>query len=256
MSQSPTPSPSLTLPAKVIVSLRAGFVLALANVLCVAILAYAYTSTRSGPKSIQVTGSAKKLITSDLIVWTASVSNADPDLATAYSKLEDSVKRTRAYLSSKGIPDSAITVSSVSTSRQYKRDDKGNITDTVTAYVLFQSLTVTSPDVLKVAETARSVTEIIRDGVLIDSSSPRYLYTKMADLKIEMLAEATKDAASRAQRIADNSNARLGSVSEARMGVMQINARHEDHFTASGVNDSSSYEKEITATLSARFSLE
>lgn len=90
---------------------------------------------------------------------------------------------------------------------------------------------------------------------MLDSAPARYLYTKLADLKVNMLAEATKDATSRAQQIAGNSGASLGPVREARMGVMQINPIHSNSVSDSGNNDTSSYEKEITAVVSAKFAL-
>ena len=48
----------------------------------------------------------------------------------------------------------------------------------------------------------------------------------------------------------------LGPILDAHMGVMQINPAHTYDATGSGQNDTSSYEKEITAVVSARFSLE
>ena len=64
----------LTLPGKVIVSLRAGAILGVANIICVGIIAWAYTHAQAGPKVISVTGSAKRTIQSDLIQWHAKVS--------------------------------------------------------------------------------------------------------------------------------------------------------------------------------------
>ena len=77
---------SLRLPARVIVSLRAGAMFALANIVCVAIVAYAYTHAKAEPKVINVTGSAKKAIQSDLIVWRISVSATSPEMARAYPR--------------------------------------------------------------------------------------------------------------------------------------------------------------------------
>ena len=71
-----------------------------------------------------------------------------------------------------------------------------------------------------------------------------------------MLAEATKDATTRAQQIAGNSGSKLGSILDARMGVMQINPAHAYEASGGGQNDTSSFEKEITAVVSARFSLD
>jgi len=60
----------------------------------------------------------------------------------------------------------------------------------------------------------RSVTSLIKEGIEIGLEAPRYLYTKLSELKINMLAEATKDATSRAEQIINNANGRLGKLVE------------------------------------------
>jgi uncharacterized protein len=247
---------SVALPARVIVSLRAGAVLAVANVVCVIIFSWAWTKVRSEPKTIQVTGSARKAIVSDLIDWTAKVSAIDPDLTKAYDALKTASDKALAYLRAQGIGDSQIKVSSISTSKRRGRDEKGNETEKIIAYELWQNIEVTSTDVTRVSEAARNITGLIKDGVVVESNAPSYIYTKLADLKIAMLAEATKDATTRAQQIAGNSGAHLGSIVDAHMGVMQINPIHSYETSGEGRNDTSSLEKEITAVVSARFSLE
>jgi hypothetical protein len=96
---------------------------------------------------------------------------------------------------------------------------------------------------------------LIKDGVLLQSGEPKYLYTKLADLKIEMLAAATEDAKTRAEQIASHSGGRLGELIDAHMGVMQINAMYSDDATAEGVNDTSSLDKEVRAVVDTSFSL-
>jgi hypothetical protein len=246
---------SISLPARVVVSLRAGAVLAIANIVCVLIFSWAWVHVRADPKAITVTGSAKKALRSDLIVWTAKVSGTDEKLEAAYDTLKHSVDTTVAYLKSRQIAESQIKVGSIETHKHHERDAKGNELDKVSSYELTQPVEVSSGDVDRVADAARSVTELIKDGVLLESDAPRYLYTKLADLKITMLAEATKDATARAQQIASNSNATLGPVIDAKMGVMQINAIHSNDVSGSGVNDTTSLEKEISAVVTARFGL-
>ena len=248
-------SSGLKLPFNVSVTLRAGFVLALANVICAGILAFAWVQGKSEPKVISVTGSAKKVIASDKIVWSATISASDPDLSKAYDQLNRGMQRTSAYLKDAGIPAASVTVSSISTIRHMTRDEKGNFTDHISSYELKQSMELDSTDVPKVEQVQRKITELIKEGIMLESDSPRYFYTRLADLKIDMLAEATKDATTRARQIAANSGAALGPVRDARMGVMQINALNSDNSTGSGVNDTSSYMKEITAIVSAQFAL-
>jgi len=246
----------LSFPNKIVVSLRAGFMLALANILCVAIFSWAWMHVRAEPKSINVTGSAKQQLESDLIVWSGTVSAANPELVGAYSQLQSGTDKVLAYLHAAGIPPSQIAVGSVMTAKHHAKDAQGHDTEKVVEYELSQSVEVTSGDIARVADVARTITSLLREGVMIESDAPRFIYTKLADLKIAMLAEATKDATARAQQIASNSGAKLGSISEARMGVMQINPVNSNSVSDSGNNDTSARVKEITAVVTARFSLE
>ena len=247
---------SLSLPAKVVVTLRAGALLALANVVCALIIAWAWTHVRTEPKVISVTGSAKKSIQSDLIVWTGRISVNNADLAQGYDELKAAEAKTLDYLGKQNVPESNIMVSSISTQKHYARDDKGHDTDKVSSFELVQTIQISSGEVERVAEIARKITDLIKEGVLLESNAPEYHYTKLADLKISMLAEATKDATARAEQIAQNSGATLGSIREARMGVMQITPIHSSAVSDMGFNDTTSFEKEITAVVSAKFSLE
>ncbi len=235
---------SISLPAEVIVSLRAGVVLAIANVVCVVIIAWAYTYVKAEAKVISVTGSAKKEITSDLVIWAGKIAVNDVDAVKGFDRLKASTDKTVAYLRAQGIAEADVHLSSIWTGKNFARDEKGNPTDKITSYDLIQTVEIHSTDVNRVADVARNVTGLIREGVMVESQPPSYLYTKLADLKIEMLAEATKDATTRARQIATNSGSELGAIRDARMGVMQINAVHSNDVSNSGNNDTSSLEKE------------
>lgn len=243
-------------PSRIVVSFKAGALFALANIICVVIFSWAWMQVKSVPKEINVTGSAKRAIVSDLILWAGKVSVSNPDMVSGYDKLKSDVEKTLAWLRGQGIAEGEITVSSVETAKRFKRDEKGNPTDTISSYELHQTISITSGDVQKVAEIARKITALIKEGVLLESNAPSYHYTKLADLKVSMLADATKDATARAEQIASNSGAKLGKITDARMGVMQINAMHDTSVSGSGMNDTSSYEKQITAVVSARFALD
>jgi len=251
---------------KVIVSLRAGGAFfAMANVICVGLLVWAYIHVKIEPKTLAVTGSARKAIVSDRITWSCEIRAKDPDLTTAYETINASANRVRDYLLSKGIRASDITPTAIDTSRRYRREvlegtggDRNNpptivTTDQVEMYTLTQYIYVESDDIHRVSEASRSVTSLIQEGIEVDSYNPRYLYTKLAELKIDMIAEATKDATTRANQIVSNANGHLGKLVEARLGVMQINPKGGTSTSSEGNNDTSSYEKDIMAVVSTRF---
>jgi uncharacterized protein len=257
------------LPNKVVVTLRAGgYFFALANVVCVGMLAWAYVSVKLGPKTLSVTGSARKAIVSDLITWCGTITANDADLVKAYDTLKNEADKVKAFIIASGIPESNITLSSITTTRRYRKevvntrtgssaDSPGSptviTTDKVESYTLTQIVSIEATNMDKVPAVSRNVTSLIKDGVQIDSEAPRYLYTKLSELKINMLGEATKDATARAEQIVNNANGHLGKLVEARMGVMQINPKGVTATSAEGMNDTSSYEKEITAVVSVRF---
>ncbi|MEJ7577557.1 MAG: SIMPL domain-containing protein [Pyrinomonadaceae bacterium] len=235
---------------------NAGFALAVAIVLASIIGAWAYTRNKANEQTITVTGSARKRIKSDLVVWTATVTYSAPELSGAYTALRERVPRVRQYLISKGVPAEQIVVSSVTTSTQRSRDENGQETGAVTGYTMSQTIEVRSTDVEKITRISREVTELIDQGILLESSAPQYLYTKLGDLKIEMLAEAAKDAKARATQIASSTGSTVGSVRSARMGVMQITAADSNDVSDSGMNDTSSLEKDITAVVNVSFAVD
>ncbi len=235
---------------------NAGFALAVGLVLASIIFAWAYTRTKSVDQTITVTGSARKRIQSDLIVWRANVSYQSAQLAEAYSSLKDKVPRVKAYMVSKGVPEDQIVVSSVTTRTLQAKNDQGEETGGINGYALTQTLEVRSNDVEKIAKISREVTELIDQGILLESQAPEYHYTKLGDLKIQMLAEAAKDAKVRAQQIATSTGSDVGSVRSAKMGVMQITPADSNEVSDYGMNDTTSFEKDITAVINVSFAID
>ena len=110
-------------------------------------------------------------------------------------------------------------------------------------------------DASRVTALARASTDLIRQGIAFESYPPEYLYTRLADLKVEMLALATRDARARALEMAKNSGSRIGRLRSARMGVLQITPQHSTAISDYGINDTSSLLKDVTAVVSVSFEI-
>src|SRR5688572_549990 len=95
--------------------LNGGVALAIGLVLSATIFGWFYSTAKKGDEAITVTGSAKRRITSDLVVWSAGVSSQAPALSGAYDRLADTLPRIKQYLISKGIPEDQMTVSAITT---------------------------------------------------------------------------------------------------------------------------------------------
>jgi hypothetical protein len=234
---------------------NAGFALGIAIVISSMIGAWALVRVKNHDQTITVTGSARKRIKSDLVIWRTSVTDQSPQLSDAYKALSGSVPRVKAYLESKGIPDNEITISSITTTTLKSRTTDGEDSGRVVGYQLSQELEVRSTDVDKITKISRDVTELINQGILLESKPPEYHYTKLGDLKIEMLADAAKDAKNRAQQVAQSTGSSVGSIRSAKMGVLQITPADSNEVSGEGMNDTTSLEKDITAVVNIGFAV-
>jgi uncharacterized protein len=234
---------------------KAAVVLAIGLVVASAIFGWAYSKSKKGDESITVTGSAKKRIKSDLIVWSASITAQSGQIEEAYQQLAIGIPTVKKFLMDKGISEEQITISSVTPVKEREKDSYGAESGKITGYSLRQSVEVKSTEVEKVSRIAREATDLIKQGIFIESSAPQFIYTKLGDLKIEMLAEAAKDAKVRAEQIANSTGNSISTVRSARMGVMQITAADSNEVSDYGINDTSSLEKDITAVVNVSFAI-
>ena len=207
-------------------------------------------------EQITVTGSAQKNIKSDYIVWRGTFSIGQADLKAAYKELSENLEKVRKYLIGKGAGENEIIVSQISTSRVYKKNEKGNDTNEIQWYVLSQTVEVRSKDVDKVDRISRESTDLINENIEFESQAPEYFYTKLDELKIQMLAEATENAKARAENMVKATGNKIGSIRSARMGVFQITPLTSTEVSDWGVNDTSSLEKKVTAVVTASFAIE
>ncbi|MFX9638768.1 SIMPL domain-containing protein, partial [Acinetobacter baumannii] len=74
---------------------------------------------------------------------------------------------------------------------------------------------------------SRSISELIASGVAMDSEAPQYIYTKIGDVKVEILSEAAKDARRRAEEIAKASGGSITGFRSARMSPLQISPAYD-----------------------------
>jgi len=204
---------------------------------------------------ITVTGSAEKDIVSDYIVWKSAFTRRDPQLKTAYVRLQDDLKKVKEYLLSKGVKEDEIIASQVETETLYKKNEKGYSTNEVEVYRVAQQVEVRSYDVKKVTDISRQATELLDKDVQFISGSPEYFYTKLPELKIEMLAKATENAKARAEKMAASTGNEIGAIRSANMGKFQINAANSYDVSWYGNHDTSSFDKKVIAIVHASFAI-
>ncbi|MEA3494924.1 MAG: SIMPL domain-containing protein [Bacteroidota bacterium] len=222
------------------------------------ILTNTYKNRNKSNDIINVTGLGEKDFKSDLIVWSGSFSANDYNLKVAYESLKKDKETVRKYLISKGVDKKEILFSSVNINKQFSNryDEKGHRHSEFTGYKLKQQLEIESKNIEKIENISREITELINMGVEFYSYSPHYYYTKLSELKIEMIATATNDARTRAEKIAENAGADIGNLKFARMGIFQIIGQNSNEdYSWGGTFNTSSKMKTATITMKLQFGI-
>ena len=227
--------------------------ISLSIIITALIFSNAFLSRNKADNTINVTGLGRKDFTSDLIVWKGSFIQMSQTLKEAYDKLDNDREIILTYLTSKGIKEDQIVFYAVDINKEYKDiydEVRKRRTKEFSGYRLRQSVQIESPEVNQVENISRQVSELINQGVEFYSNSPEYYYTKLAELKIQMIADATQDAQNRATKIAENAGGKLGALSKASMGVFQIIAQNSsEDFSWGGSFNTSSKKKTANITI-------
>lgn len=224
------------------------------------ILVQAFQNRHQDNEKVYVTGLGSMDFKSDFIVWSGSFTRFHPELDEAYELLSNDQEIIERYLSEQAIEKDEVSFSSVSITKNYKNlyNEEGKyIGQEFQGYHLNQTITIESRKVDLVEKLSRNITELIHVGVEFYSESPQYYYTRLSELKIEMVAAAAEDARIRAEHIATQAGARLGELKNAQMGVFQIIAQNSNEdYSWGGSFNTSSKMKTATITMRLQFGID
>jgi hypothetical protein len=216
----------------VIISIIMGAVLLLGTWILGTAYRYKFKSTQT----ITVNGNAKKDFESDLVKWSATFSRKNYELSAASAQLATDRDLVRDFLVQQGVKADEIRFEAVNIAKdfEYHTDGKGNGYNTFSGYTLSQAVSVESKDLNKVDNASREISTLISKGIELSSSTPNYYYSKLEDLKLELISQASKNAHQRADNIAKESNAELGNLVKADLGIFQITGQNDNEEYSSG----------------------
>jgi len=218
--------------------------------------------------NIRITGSARKRIVSDLIQWSASVEAQGADRTAAYLALKGGTEKVVAFLKTQGVKAEEIQTESASITEEFEviKEDKVLPGTNVPlrserkeskGFKATQVVAVSSTNVAQIEKVSREITTLLEQGVDVTSHDPQYFYTHLGELKLEMLAEAAKDARARAENILSSAgNTHVGKLVYADMGIININAANSTETSNEGNNDTSSRDKDIITIVHAEYEVE
>lgn len=205
--------------------------------------------------TLEVTGSAKERIVSDLALWSIRVTGEAPTQVDAFGKLATAALGVQEFLRQKGFSEGEVVPGAIETETRFRLDPKGKPTHEIEAFILWRRFAISSGDPKRIASAADEVTELLKTGARVESGTPQYVYTRLADLKVRMMGAATANAKLRAETIATGSGCKLGAVVDAGAGPLQITPPWSTEVSSGGVNDTTTIEKDVTSVVHLSFAI-
>lgn len=217
----------------------------------------AWESTHPAMEKINVTGLAQSDFTSDLIVWRASFGRKAETISGAYPLMKRDAEIVRDYLIKRGVKADELVFDAIDIQQEYKNIKRDEGYERVfDGYRLWQGVRIESKNVDQVEAISREISELLNAGVELSSQAPEYYYSKLSELKVDLLSRAAEDGKVRAQAIAERSGGGLGSLRRADMGIFQITAQNStEEFTWGGAFNTASKRKTASITVKMEFSV-
>ncbi|MCW2349598.1 hypothetical protein M2335_001035 [Sphingobium sp. B12D2B] len=198
-------------------------------------------------RSVTVRGLAERNVTADLATWTIAYAATGTDLASVRADIEGNTAELRGYFKSLGFPDNALTATGAGVN-QFINNGVPNITIT-------QRMQLRTTDIERAQKAVANQFDLVRRGVTLqEGSAMSYSFTKLNDIKPQMVAAATRDARSSAEQFAKDSGTGVGGIKSATQGYFSIEPR--DGETSGGYGAADTPFKKVRVVTTVDFYLD
>ena len=227
-------------------------ILGICLIISASIGSFTFYKVRSPEDTLSVTGSVREKVTSDLAKWTANFSRtvSAEDLKAGYQMMQNDQRLVLNFFEDNGFTEEDITISPIFMEQLYMYDPNAPKEN-----LLRQTVEIQSTDVDKITYMAKNNQELIDQGVIFAIQSLEYYYSKLPELRIELIPDAINDAKLRAQKIAEGSGKTIGVIKSATLGVVQVLPVNSTEVSDWGTYDTSTIEKEVMIPVTVIFTL-
>jgi hypothetical protein len=196
------------------------------------LLADAALKFKEYERSVTAKGLSEREYEADIVIWPIQFAQADNDLTALYRLVESHTSEIIKFLEQNGIPSDEITFSSPAitdkSAQQYGGSQPAEF-----RYTALQTVTVYSESVGAVREVMGRLSELGKKGIAFTGGDydthPEYIFSRLNEVKPEMIEESTRNAREVAEKFAADSKSRLGKIKRASQGQFSINSRDNNN---------------------------
>jgi hypothetical protein len=236
-------------------SLAAALVMGLGVALAGWFVGNGFYQGRTADRYVTVKGVSERAVTADVALWPLRFVSTDDDLNAAQGRIKESHDKVLAFLERHRIDPAHAEVQRLEVTDRLA--DPYRSGPMKSRYIVAQTLMVRSNDPKSIAKASQAVGELVDAGVVLSAAhgpynGPTFLFTRLSELKPEMIAEATAKARRAAEQFAKDSGSRIGPIRRANQGVFVIQPRDR----APGIMEGSQLHKTVRVVSTIEYGLE
>ncbi|MFQ6778040.1 MAG: SIMPL domain-containing protein [Alphaproteobacteria bacterium] len=195
---------------------------------------YYYYNSKFNNNTVTVKGLAEQDVIADLAIWKIKFVATGNELSETQADIDNQTQELIGFLKDNGFEDSEIESGQLETNDLMTNPylDKDARTS---RFILTKTMTLRSDKVQNVSAAFAKTGDLISRGVIFSDQYTypvSYLFTKLNDIKPQMLELATQNAREAAIEFAKSSNSKVGKIHKANQGVFSILPRDETNDTS------------------------
>ncbi|MCX4186709.1 SIMPL domain-containing protein [Methylophaga sp. OBS4] len=196
------------------------------------LLAQAAITFKEYERTVTVKGLSEHEYTADVAIWPIEFTLASNKVQDLYADIETNTQTIIRFLTSHGIKAADITLNAPAitdkSAQQYGGSERAEF-----RYTGMQTVTVYSDDIETVRTVMGQLAELGKQGIVLSGnnyqSQTEYLFTRLNEIKPEMIEEATRKAREVAEKFAADSQSSLGKIRRASQGQFSISPRDNNN---------------------------
>ena len=217
------------------------------------VLAGGLVKSRSADRYVTVKGISERDVKAGLAIWPLRFVSTDDSLDVAQTGIAKAQETVLAFLERHGIPQSMTEIQGLEVTDVLTNPYRSG--PATSRYIISQTLVVRAENSDLVLAASQKVSELVDAGVVLSAQNgpitPTYLFTKLNDLKPEMIGEATASARRAAEQFALDSGSRILGIRRANQGVFEILPRDR----AQGMNEENQIHKTVRVVTTVEYQL-
>jgi uncharacterized protein len=213
----------------------------------------------SGQQSITVKGLAEKPIQADSAEWSINVGVTAETQAEALQAVAEERKVVEAFLTKQGLSAETWSVDVESINPHYEeifiKDMPRQVQKGFDAY---QNIRVASKDLAKITSANKAFLQLKADNHPVSAQPPNYLVSDLESVKMSLIADATKNARTRATEFVKQDGVKVGVMKSASQGafyILPVGGEASDD-SYGGVYDKSTIDKMARVVVTIVYNIE